>query len=64
MGVTRTYWDSIYVTPEKQKVQMVSGIDFKFALCFAQSAFTKNLVLGQDKVVKIKFYQYYRNGSA
>lgn len=64
MGVTRTYWDTIYVNPEKQNVQMMSGVDFKLGLCFNRAAFQNNLVLSQDRVVKIKFYQYKRNGTS
>lgn len=42
---------------------MTTGIDFKLAICFHQLAFDNNLVMGQDKVVNIKFYQYRRNGT-
>lgn len=43
---------------------MVTGVDFKLALCFDRYAFENNMVVGQDRVANIKFYQYRRNGSA
>ena len=63
MSVTKIYMDEIFVAPEDMHVDMISGDDFKMAICFNQLAFDNNLVISQDRVADISFYQYERNGS-
>lgn len=57
----RTYWDYIYESPWTQNVTIETGTNFRMALCFPEQAFNDLLLLGSDRVVDIKFYQYFRN---
>ena len=43
---------------------MVTGEDFKMALCVLnEAAFTNNVIVGEDRVADVKFFQYSRDGS-
>lgn len=63
MGVTRTYWDQIYVAPENQTIKSTTGKQFRAAICISSGAFYGNLVIGQERIADFKFYQYKRQGT-
>ena len=61
MDVVKTYWDEIYVKPEHQKLSMKTGDTFKSIVCFPEAAFTSGIVIGNNRRVDVKFYQYRRD---
>lgn len=61
MGVIRPYWDSIYRSPEQQRVDLIGGLTFKLAICL--NNLRSQFVLGSQRYADIKFYQYTRDGT-
>lgn len=53
MNVQRTYWDSIYENPEAKNIDLVTGKNFRMALCFPSAAINSNLITTLSRKVNV-----------